>query len=658
MQMTTTDHRPAHYRSDIDGLRAIAVLLVLVFHFRLISGGDVGFIGVDIFFVISGYLITGILYADLESGRFSFSEFYIRRIRRLAPALFATLLLTVVLGAWLLFPANFEELARQVLSAQFYVSNFYYWKNVSYFGLSAQAAPLLHSWSLAEEEQFYLLYPVLVFVLHRFYRRHFWLALAGVGALSLLLSGVLSSIKPGFAFYLLPTRAWELILGGLAVPLTLHMGAWQARHGMAVAAASCALLVLALFTYTPGIPVPGLFALLPTLAAAGLIVSGAGNASTRPLLGSRPMIAIGRISYPLYLVHWPLHVFATVLLGHAYTWNWRFAFFLLSIALAALVWRWVEEPVRSKRVLPLNKQLLGAYGMGLTLTASFYVAADWSHGFPDRFSPPVQRMASFAEDKVPPLGECQFEVGKRFDQGFGCIVGDTHKAPTWLIVGDSHAWAAHDALDRWLQSRGVSAQFAFRHSCPPLQGITLVQTDDKGGCKAFNDEIRNYLGHTDAIRQVMLISTWRQFPEGVVSDSSNGQVLDTTKDSAGFQKVFHQNLAWLHEHGKTVHLWEPVPGARLSVPESLAKDLARGTSTELRHSLSDYQSEFKFLFDAMRNDADWIDFRYSPSRRLCSSGLCDVVSEGTPLYFDNSHVSRSSWPIWLDVLQAPIAARQ
>lgn len=642
------------YRADIDGLRAIAVLLVLVFHFRLVPGGDVGFIGVDIFFVISGYLITGILFNDLEQGRFTFSEFYVRRIRRLAPAFFVTLILTVGLGAWILFPADFRELSKQVLSAQFYVSNFYYWKNVSYFGLSAQAAPLLHTWSLAVEEQFYLLYPVLVFVLHRFYRKYFWWALAGVGLLSLMLSLGLSGTKPGFSFYLLPTRAWELILGGLIVPLQARLrGADKSRIDAAVAVASVMLLVVALFVHRPDMALPGYFSLLPTVAAAGLIVAGDwGGRRLKIGLSFAPLVAVGRISYPLYLVHWPLHVFPAIFLGQAYGWIWRCVFFLLSIALATLVWRFVEEPVRNKRVLPSNSALLWAYGMGLLLTASFYAMTALSNGFPQRFPPAAVRLAEFSDDKVPALTECQFEIGNRLDNGFGCVIGMTGQGPTWLIVGDSHAWAAHEALDRWLKLSGTSAKFAFRHSCPPLQGISLVA--DKGVCEAFNNEIRRYLSRSNSIKHVLLISTWRQFIEGRIMATETGHVLDVSNDSDAFKEIFHQNFSWLREHGKTSHLWEPVPGALASVPEALARDNVRGVSSELRPSLADYQSDYRFLFEAMRSEAELINFVYSPSQFLCASGRCDIEIDGAPLYFDNAHISKSSWPIWLQVLQNPI----
>ncbi len=651
--MSIPVNHSSKYRADIDGLRAIAVLLVLVFHFRLVPGGDVGFIGVDIFFVISGYLITGILFSDLEQGRFTFSEFYVRRIRRLAPAFFVMLILAVGLGAWILFPADFRELSRQVLSAQFYVSNFYYWKNVSYFGLSAQSAPLLHTWSLAVEEQFYLLYPVLIYILHRFFRKFFWWALAGIGLLSLALSIGLSAVKPGFSFYLLPTRAWELILGGLIVPLQARMSSGgKVRVDVAVAVASVALLVGALFLHKPDTALPGYFALLPTMAAAGFIVAGAwGDRRLNVGLSFAPLVAVGRISYPLYLVHWPLHVFPAILLGQAYGWASRFAFFLLSIALATVVWRYVEEPVRNKRVVPTNRTLLGAYAAGLLVTVSFCAMTAFSNGFPQRFSPEAVRLAEFADDKVPPLTECQFELGVRFDGGFGCVIGAAGQEPTWLIVGDSHAWAAHEALDRWFKLSGATAKFAFRHSCPPLQGISLLA--DKGVCAAFNDEIRSYLGHSGSIKHVMLISTWRQFIEGRIVDRETGHVLDVANDSTAFKKIFHQNLVWLQEHEKISHLWEPVPGALASVPEALARDNVRGMYSELRPLLAAYQSDYRFLFEAIKSEAELINFRYSPSKVLCASGRCDVDIEGIPLYFDNAHISKSSWPIWLQVLRSP-----
>lgn len=636
------------YRADIDGIRAVAVLLVLLFHFRIVPG-SVGFIGVDIFFVISGYLITGILFRDLESERFKFLEFYVRRIRRLAPAFFFVIFLTVSIGLWLLFPSDFQQLSKQVLSAQFYISNFYFWKNVNYFGITAEASPLLHSWSLAVEEQFYLFFPILLLFIHRYFRKYFWEVLCVLGLFSLVLGFVFSGLKPGFSFYLLPTRAWELILGALIVPLELHwMHNGNAR--LAIAVASVGLLLVALFSYHPDIAFPGYFAMLPTMAAAGLLFSGnfGGNIVSK-CLSIRPLTAIGKISYPLYLVHWPLHVFAVIYFAKAYTWNYRFFAFLASILLATLIYWLIENPIRNRKILNSKRHLLWAYSAGLLVTTAFYLVTVLYNGFPQRFPAAAVKMSEFAFDKVAPLTECEFHFGAHFQTDLGCSIGAPAQQPTWLIVGDSHAWAAHEVLDRWLKLHGITAKFAFLHSCPPLSGISLIA--DNGICNAFNLEIRNYLESASQIEHVMLMSTWRQFIEGRILDNSDGVTIDASKASTKFQKIFNENLVWLHQKNKTVHLWEPVPGAMEPLPEALARSIVNGKNPELRVSLLEYEKTYKFLFDAIEKNKNLISVRYSPSKKLCVTGMCDVLVDGVPLYFDNGHITMSSWPVWLQILQ-------
>lgn len=203
------------YRADVDGLRAAAVLLVVVFHFNLIAGAEAGFIGVDIFFVISGFLITSLLRRQLDEGTFSIKAFYLNRVRRLAPALFVVLMLVMAAGSLLLFPADLLELSKQALLSQLYVANFYYREHITYFGLHAPSVLSLHTWSLAVKEQFYLLYPVALLLMHRYLRRYFWATLFVGLAVSFGLNIFWVQSKPEFAFYLLPTRARELLSGGL-----------------------------------------------------------------------------------------------------------------------------------------------------------------------------------------------------------------------------------------------------------------------------------------------------------------------------------------------------------------------------------------------------------------------------------------------------------
>ncbi|MEL6791903.1 MAG: acyltransferase, partial [Pseudomonadota bacterium] len=343
--------RAVDYRADIDGLRAIAILLVVIFHFDILSAGEGGFIGVDVFFVISGFLITGIIARALDAGTFRIGDFLYRRVRRLYPAVLATLILYLAFGYVFFLPDLFEELAVQALLSQIYAINIYFWRTIDYFGLQAGSAPLLHMWSLAVEEQFYLLFPVFCLICHRILRGRLLWPLIAITALSFALGLAASGWKPQAAFYLLPTRAWELSAGGA---LALLLRDWTPPRFVAVAAGpiGLALIVAALAVHTPAMAVPGWFALLPVTGAMLLLVTGAHpDAPVARVLALKPMVWVGLISYPLYLVHWPVIIALDEMVEVAHL-GWRLFGLGLSFALAWAIWKVVETPVRTSRVLP------------------------------------------------------------------------------------------------------------------------------------------------------------------------------------------------------------------------------------------------------------------------------------------------------------------
>jgi peptidoglycan/LPS O-acetylase OafA/YrhL len=264
---------PLKYRADIDGMRAIAVMLVLIFHFSLVPAAKAGFLGVDVFFVISGFLITTIIKRQLDIGIFGIVAFYVNRIRRLAPALFVVLLLTMSAGAFWLFPNELIELSKQALVSQFYVANFYYWRSISYFGLSTHDVFLLHTWSLAVEEQFYLIYPVCILLLDRHLKKYFWAAIVLGFLVSFGLNIILVSQKPEATFYLLPTRAWELLTGAL-VSLVAGKYARSKCIDEMVGLLGAGLVIISVACYRNDFYFPGFYALLPTMGTACLLLSG------------------------------------------------------------------------------------------------------------------------------------------------------------------------------------------------------------------------------------------------------------------------------------------------------------------------------------------------------------------------------------------------
>jgi peptidoglycan/LPS O-acetylase OafA/YrhL len=353
------------HRADIDGLRAIAVVPVVLFHAGVsrVSGG---FVGVDIFFVISGYLITSLILGEMAEGRFSLASFYERRIRRIFPALFAVLAVCVVVAALLFLPRELKSFDRSLLATTFFVSNIYFYSGLGYFAAPPDTLPLLHTWSLAIEEQFYIVFPLLLSLVIAFGRR-VWIGLiAALFLLSLAASIWVTRLNPDAAFYLAPMRVWELMLGALlAARLLPRIGSQAVREMLALA--GIALIGYAVFAFSPATPFPGSAALIPCLGAALVIYAGEDDGTTLAgkVLSLWPLAFVGLISYSLYLWHWPLLVFARYWTIVPLTVWQSAAIVTTSFILAAFSWRYIEQPFLRKRpAIPRRILLLGGDGDG------------------------------------------------------------------------------------------------------------------------------------------------------------------------------------------------------------------------------------------------------------------------------------------------------
>ncbi|WP_404443415.1 acyltransferase [Microbacterium marinum] len=438
------------YLPHVDGLRAFAVLPVVLFHLgaQWIPGG---FVGVDTFFVISGYLITGILWREMDTEpgdprRFSIWVFYQRRALRILPALVVVFAAVVVMSAFVQSPAAQAALGSQVLAATLFVSNFYFWQNEDYFAADPSSQPLLHTWSLAVEEQFYLLFPLLLLLVARWMRRRVLAVLAAIIALSLAASIVVTAYEPGTAFYLLPTRAWELGAGAL-------LAVWQLRRGRSssspwLAAVGLVLVVGSVFLIDKSMPFPGAVAIAPVLGAV-LLIGWARGTWVGRVLEFRPFIYIGTISYSLYLWHWPVIVFWRTMTGNAIDPLEMVGLFAASFLLAAASTAWIERPFRTKRIRDLS-----AGRVLIPATAVIVVCATvgglWTryHFSPIPVPAAVQEIAETAEYADTADYREQFRRGTCFFSGKETGAFDTYDkdvcatpdpdAENVLVVGDSH----------------------------------------------------------------------------------------------------------------------------------------------------------------------------------------------------------------------------
>lgn len=337
------------YRREIDGLRALAVIPVMLFHagFKTFSGG---FVGVDVFFVISGYLITSIIVNDLEKGAFSLVNFYERRARRILPALFLVVAVCVPFAWIFLSRQDLSAFSRSVASVSVYLSNFFFWRDGGYFNTASELKPLLHTWSLAVEEQYYLLFPLFLILAWRFFRRWIVELLATIGLASLLVAQWAAYHKPKADFFLLPTRAWELAIGAV-IALYLagdRKAAVPPKAGQALSFVGLLLILVSVFALNSDTPFPSVYALLPTVGAALIILVGTADTWAGSLLGGRIPVGIGLISYSAYLWHQPMLAFARHMVSEPSA-LLRIILCLIAFLLAFLSWRLVERPFRERK---------------------------------------------------------------------------------------------------------------------------------------------------------------------------------------------------------------------------------------------------------------------------------------------------------------------
>lgn len=493
--MTKISHQSLAYRPDIDGLRALAILPVLWFHSGL-PGLSGGFTGVDTFFVISGFLITGIIHREIGQGRFTFSGFYERRARRIGPALLTVIGATLAMGAVLLLPSELEKLGESSLAALFMVPNIYFWMEAGYFRLGEGITPLLHTWSLGVEEQFYLFFPFALILAHRFniLRATLWAVLIGSFALSV----AATLYAPAASFYLLPTRAWEMALGGiLAVGLVRVPASWQSAGGIA----GMILLVLSAVFITKQMPFPGWVALLPCLGAGLIIASGPDHPSGRIL--SHPILVwIGKISYSLYLWHWPVFVYlrhynASVELSVAES-----VFGVgVSTLLAWLTYQFVEQPARQK-TMGLRKVMLGL-SAGIIVISAVAIALITSKGFPQRLSDNVLAWHQQENDHGPFSKTCVWvSVEDASDQ---CQIGQGQARVA--IWGDSHAAAVLEGTAEGLAMPTISLS---RNTCPPALDWHNPAASMRGdsACSARNRAVIDYIRDHPDIETIILAAYW------------------------------------------------------------------------------------------------------------------------------------------------------
>lgn len=628
-------HYHPSYRADIDGLRAIAVLSVVLFH-AFPGKFRGGFAGVDLFFVISGYLIGSILIVNMQRGTFSFADFYARRIRRIFPALAVVMASTLAFAWFALFPDEFAQLGKHMLGGAGFVANFVLWNEVGYFDTAAETKPLLHLWSLGIEEQFYIFWPVLLLFARR--RRNAMLALALVLGLSSFLINVGGLHRfPSATFYSPASRVWELLAGVTLAWMRVHgytLTAGVRLHGKPAASidfdspsarnlqawTGALLIAVAMLTLKSSRPFPGWSALLPVAGAVLLIGAGPQAWFNRHVLSNRLLVGVGLISYPLYLWHWPLLSFAQIIESGIPARSIKLACLGAALALAWLTWRVVERPLRGTahgraKVAALLAAMLALAGAG---------GAIWQQGgLPWRAAVvdnALQQKDLILVEDTPKALACKARFGFTSVYEY-CLMDDVNKAPTVIMIGDSHAYHISAGQMKYWREHGEN--LLYFGTGVPFFGVRGGDDFQKATPKLLDIALNTPNVKTVVISTAMLL---RQNPA----------------DKAMYQEAFRDTLARFTAAGREIIFVTDNPTLGFEPRACIRRAGVASSQTKVDCSVPRKE------FDAARaNNADFASVLkdypqvkvFDPASALCDADKCRVLRDGALLYRDTHHLS-------------------
>lgn len=648
------------YRPDIDGLRAIAVLSVVAFHaFPEIVRG--GFVGVDIFFVISGFLISTIILKSLDGGEFSFGDFYVRRIKRIFPALILVLVSCFAFGWFALISPEYKQLGKHIGGGAAFISNLVLWNEAGYFDTAAEAKPLLHLWSLGIEEQFYFAWPLMLYLAYRLRRNALSLILVGT-ALSFVANVITISSDAVAAFFLPHTRFWELLLGSVLAWITLHRhDAFDAALRRFLPAANpnalqdlksiigVGLITLAVLLIDRDRAFPGWWALLPTLGAFLVISAGAGAVLNRRVLAHPALVFIGLISYPLYLWHWPLLAFARIIETGMPSVGIRATLVAVSVLLAFLTYRLFERPVRRSTTL--------AIPIGLFITCAIIGGIGYNAYLRDGLAFRMKRLIESQKDiadferyreayaacsgpNIPP-------------EGFSWCIQSKPGKIDFALFGDSHAdhlfpgIAENDKAHNWLLI-GQSA-------CPPLADMQVHKASNKDLCRSRNAAALDMLIKNRDITRVVLASLGPFY----ISDTGFAPAHQGKNDPrhwriessvpgdpvgdkpALFRLGMQRTIDALQAAGKAVDVYIDVPELAFNPSDCLMKRPFARHKVQCRIDravVEARQRPYRKLMADLRAANPDVRF-FDPLMHLCNDEYCNILRDDTLYYRDSHHLS-------------------
>jgi len=610
------------YRPDIDGLRALAVLLVVLCHAGL--GPQGGYVGVDIFFVISGYLITGQILKDLRDSSFKQSQFWIRRVRRILPGSMAMVLTTLIVGFFILLPQDYEDLGKSAIYQQLMLANFYFWQTAGYFDGPSDSKPLLHMWSLAVEEQFYLLYPPVLALLYQRFRRFLPIALivAFIGSLAISHIGVQIYRTP--AFYLLPTRAWELLAGALLwwVPPLRLVARTRIHLASAIASISLGAIVVIAVLYNKETVFPGAAAIPPCLATATLIYIHSQSQSQVSSFLSHPLVVfVGLISYSWYLWHWPLFAFFRYLYGSEVSILFACLLVLFSFLMAIVSYKLIETPFRKGRFRYwTSHQILGAVLIIALATTGLSFLILITSGASFRFSRNFNQLVSKQQGAVLAKFDGRlFEEGtnRLFGVGMSSII-EADESIDFIVWGDSHARMLYNSMDKLAKEQQLRGVIASKSGTGPFPSVLSAEANN------WNSRVLKLIKDR-RIPKVLLVGKWDDKLKKNKSQEQSS-LLTLVRD--------------LTDQGVNVSILMQVPRQNFDPNPAIARSLYFGTPIPGGLSRYSYLRNRKPLDNFVLRLRDQSCQIIDPLEQYFDErGLSRLGDEGESFYWDDDHLS-------------------
>ncbi|HDO6739705.1 acyltransferase family protein [Klebsiella pneumoniae] len=635
------------YRSDIDGLRAVAILLVVFFHSGLtfFSGG---FVGVDVFFVISGFLIGGIINKEVTQGRFSYSNFYTRRIKRIAPALIAMLVLCSIFSYYFLSPEELKDFSKYTIATLLSVPNIALWQGVDYFSANSELNPLLMTWSLGVEEQFYIFLPI-IFTLC--FARHIDLfkTTLFITLTSFVLCAVATYIKPLPSFYLLPTRAWEMGVGVL-LSLKYQKIAFSKivqKHNDILFGVGAACILMPAVLFNDSTVFPGYMAAFPVIGAA-LIILSEGRVS-KVFLSNRVMVFIGLISYSWYLWHWPLLSFARIAYNEPLPAFKGVLISTISLVIAYFSYKFVEIPFRKKSLFT-NKKVITGYLATLAIISAPMLAFFMTGGLPYRVNEAVLAAEASRSNSIADR----------------CLVADTDKLPDFpecmpagnsdavALLGDSHAAALRGGVDHYANLKGLTVYQLTKSSCP-----NLIDTPRYLGknpehatlCNNFNQKAIEYINSKANIKTVIIAAFWDAGVDNEEKEMGYHQVAGKNTDDnlTALRLGLEKTISTLKKNGKDVMLVKDVPLFKFDVVKEVVNNNMDfrhfvGDLLMASHDLSGYSDRFESKLQKVDSVLDELLSKnikiINPQNTLCNDSECEYMKESNALYYDRQHLNK------------------